>query len=325
MKNSGILLAIFFLLVAAGVEAGEPPLKVKSEASHTNILIGDRLTYTVTIEADPEVDIVPPDVGANLTEFEIKDYQVTGPEKSWWKKKVVTVYEYTLTIFTAGEYEIPPLVVEYKLSPEARNQKSMPPANEESKQTKYSVSSEAIKVVIKGVELSGADKDDIRDIKPPLSIPYSRRFYLTLAGILLVIAGAIGGYLIYQRRKIRPVRTEVFRSPEEIAYERLKQLKGSNLLLEGKLKKYYIILSETIRAYLEAKFGIPVLDRTTSELYEEMRRAKLDKLFCDLIKDFLSRSDLVKFAKYRPDIQTMEADFETGWSIVRRQKSEDRS
>lgn len=314
-KSLGILFVIFFLLTTTFVEANEPPVKVKAEVDQTEILIGDRITYTVTIEADPEADIVPPDVAANLAEFEIKDYQVSGPKKSWWRKKVVTIYEYTFTIFTTGEYEIPPLVVEYAY-PKAQRLKSESPAHKETQELKHSVSTRAIKILVEGVKPSIDDKDDIRDIKSPLSIPYSWLFYLVLASILLVIAGAIGGYLFYQRRKISDMVSAPLRSPEEIAYERLKTLNGSNLLAEGQLKKYYIILSETIRAYLEAKFEISVLDRTTNELDEEMRQAKLDKSFCNQVKDFLERCDLVKFAKYRPTRETIEADFETGWSIV---------
>ncbi|MEW5767183.1 MAG: BatD family protein [bacterium] len=310
------VLIIYFLWTTARVESDEPPVKVAAEVDQTTILIGDRITYKVTVEADPEVDLVPPDATANLAGFEIKDYKVSGPKKSWWTKKVVTVYEYTFTIFATGEYEIPPLLVEYTY-PKAQRLKSEPPPNQETEEIKHSVSTKAIKILVEGVKPSIDNKDDIRDIKSPLSIPYSRLFYLVLASILLVIGGAIGGYLFYQRRKVREVVSAPLRSPEEIAYERLKNLNGSNLLAEGKLKKYYIILSETIRAYLEAKFEIPVLDRTTNELYEEMRQAELDQSFCHKVKDFLEQCDLVKFAKYRPTRVTIEADFETGWSIVR--------
>ena len=48
-------------------------LSIQTEVDRDRITIGDRITYTVTITRDPELEIVTPGLAANLGQFEIKD------------------------------------------------------------------------------------------------------------------------------------------------------------------------------------------------------------------------------------------------------------
>jgi hypothetical protein len=122
----------------------------------------------------------------------------------------------------------------------------------------------------------------------------------------------------YRKKKIGDIFTEegLPRPPDEVAYERLEKLQAMNLLKEGKIKEYYVIISEIIRKYLEARYKITVLDKTTYELYCEMRRVSVDKKHISLIKEFLEECDLVKFAKYSPDEATISKDYETARRII---------
>ena len=97
---------------------------------------------------------------------------------------------------------------------------------------------------------------------------------------------------------------------------KIEKLKNMNLIEEGRIKDYYIILSEIIRRYIEGRYNIQVLDRTTGELFWEMKNARIDKKVVTQVKDLLEDCDLVKFAKYIPPSDIIEKNFNTSVNIV---------
>ena len=86
----------------------------------------------------------------------------------------------------------------------------------------------------------------------------------------------------------------------------MRFLHESGLADKGMIKEYYIRLSDIIRKYIEERFGISALDRTTWELYQEMREKKVQRQSADKIRDFLEDCDMVKFAKYIPSQKETE-------------------
>ena len=147
--------------------------------------------------------------------------------------------------------------------------------------------------------------DDIRPLKSPIEISEISLWpFIILA--LLTICGALA--FIYFKRK-RHVEEESLlppRPPEQIAMEELQSLLDMNLIEKGMVKEYYIRLSDIVRKYIEGRFRISVLDRTTWELYQKMRIKKIKREWTDRIRDFLEDCDLVKFAKYIPSEKEIE-------------------
>src|SRR3989338_486856 len=145
------------------------------------------------------------------------------------------------------------------------------------------------------------DVDDIRPLKAPVEIKESIIPFLFAILVLLLIGAGILGF-IYFRKKSRAAAApiDIYRTPEEIAMDELKSLAEMNLIEKGMIREYYIKLSDIIRCYIERKYGILAIDRTTYELYQEMRIKKIERLHIDTIRDFLEDCDLVKFAKYIP-------------------------
>ena len=140
----------------------------------------------------------------------------------------------------------------------------------------------------------------------------------------LFILGGIGGvYYYYSKKKSENIFTEEGprRPPEEVAYERLERLQKMGLLDEGNIKEYYILLSEIIRKYLGSKYDIPVLDRTTYEVFVELRKANIDKKNTSYIKEFLEECDLVKFARYKPENKIIEEEFLKAREIIDRTRN----
>ena len=96
----------------------------------------------------------------------------------------------------------------------------------------------------------------------------------------------------------------------------MSRLRESGLLAGGDFKLFYSRLTEILRAYIEPRFGIDALDRTTAELRTEMKRMNLEDRLHDLLFALLDSADLVKFAKFRPTADQAERDFQAGWLFV---------
>ncbi len=159
--------------------------------------------------------------------------------------------------------------------------------------------------------------DDIRPLKDFVEIQGG---FLLWPFVLIVLLLAIAIFLfIYFRKKKRIAETPALppRPPEEIALEALNALLEMKLIEQGLIKQHYIRLSDIIRKYIEVKFKVPTLDRTTWELYQEMRAKRIERKLTDRIRDFLEDCDLVKFAKYIPDKKEIEEAHASARGIIK--------
>jgi len=106
------------------------------------------------------------------------------------------------------------------------------------------------------------------------------------------------------------------RPPEEVIWEIIQELEDSNLISEGKQKEFYSRLSTGLRQYLERRFKISALDRTTSELLNEFRKLPLHSEQVRQLKAFFESGDLVKFAKFTPSEESIDDDLDRVKKIV---------
>jgi hypothetical protein len=139
--------------------------------------------------------------------------------------------------------------------------------------------------------------------------------------LLLLIAVSI---YIWRRKKagkgILPIKVEPPRPAHEIALEELNALKESRLRNEGKIKEFYIQLSEIIRRYIEGRYFIVALEHTTFELIEELKGSEVDPADVNMIHEFLEICDLVKFAKYLPKSKETEDTLDRAFELIERTK-----
>ena len=138
--------------------------------------------------------------------------------------------------------------------------------------------------------------NDLRDIKPPVEIPSGWAWALWLAGAL-VLAAVV--YFLWRYWKAN--RGKIILSTPVPAHIRAKQKLSEALSLISQPKEFCIVVSDTLRWYLEERFNFHAPERTTEEFLHELRATTLltpDQK--ESLVDFLNRCDLVKFAKYEP-------------------------
>jgi hypothetical protein len=71
---------------------------------------------------------------------------------------------------------------------------------------------------------------------------------------------------------------------------------------------------------MERTYDIPVLERTTAEVQASLKQAAIERDIKRQFTDFLDESDLVKFAKFTPDIPSAYRLLAAGVEIVERTK-----
>jgi hypothetical protein len=105
--------------------------------------------------------------------------------------------------------------------------------------------------------------------------------------------------------------------PYEIAFDALNALKAEDLPGRGKIKEYYIRLSDIIRHYIEERFTIRAPEMTTDEfLFNLKDQPVLSGPHKNLLKEFLREADMVKFARYGPSSTEIDNSFSAAWRFV---------
>jgi hypothetical protein len=144
--------------------------------------------------------------------------------------------------------------------------------------------------------LTSSTTNELRDIKPPIHIA-SGWSWLWWALGLLVLAAVL--FQLWDRWKTR--RATLALPPLVPPHVRAKQKLQEALALIGQPREFCILVSDTIRWYLEERFDFHAPERTTQEfLYELQGTNLLTPDQKESLGQFLERCDLVKFAKYEP-------------------------
>jgi hypothetical protein len=147
-----------------------------------------------------------------------------------------------------------------------------------------------------------AATNGLRDIRGPVDIPTGWTWIRRIVVPLLVLALLWWAWRTW-RKKRQETAAEAWVSPQDRARAKLRE---AWVLLEQP-ERFVIAVSEAVRTYLEERFGLKAPERTTEEFLSELQRsAMLDLRHKQVLEDFLSRCDLVKFAKYEPQRQELE-------------------
>ncbi|HXT13744.1 MAG TPA: hypothetical protein VN873_19500 [Candidatus Angelobacter sp.] len=143
---------------------------------------------------------------------------------------------------------------------------------------------------------NSAAPDTLRDIKPPVDIPNVWLWVWIGVAIVAFIALVIGLILYFRMR-----RKQVPAVPPIPPHIRAKQKLEEALALLAQPKPFCIMVSDTVRSYLEDRFTFHAPERTTEEFLHELQATNL--LLPDQkesLGEFLKSCDLVKFARYEP-------------------------
>jgi hypothetical protein len=303
------LLIILIVFISAVLSVEGQDIKVSASFDTSRIFIGDQVHYIITLERPSDLPVSIKTLRDTLCKnVEI----VSGPAIDslvMQDKKLKITRKYLVTSFDSGFYQVPPVYAEIKDNAGIKR-----------------FYSDYSPLQVMRVKMAPPDTTvKIFDIIKPYRAPVTFGEILPWI-IALVLAATIawGAVLLFRKLKKNKMGEEPVINPDPahiIAFRKLEKLKEEQIWQKGELKYYYTRLTEILREYLENRYGVCSLEMTTSETLEALLKTGFKKdEYYTLLKTILNGSDLVKFAKYKPDPAENEEHFDNSWKFVENTK-----
>ena len=305
------ILLIITVVMAVSVQA---QVTVEAVIDSIEMLIGEQVHVTVTATMKegaksefpvfkPTQELIPGVEVLSSTELGAK-----GKENGFVDRSVV----YTLTSFDDTLYYLPPFVVKVDGKP-------------------YESKSLALKVI--GVEVDTLHTEQFFGPKDVQDNPFqwgdwSMLFWLS---VLLLVLMAVGYYLYLRLRDNKPIITNIRivkrLLPHQKAMKEIEQIKADKMQNSENAKEYYTKLTDTLRKYIEDRYGFNAMEMTSSEIIERLEKALSDdaqaaETMKTELRQLFTTADLVKFAKYSTLINENDANLVSAIDFINQTKLE---
>ena len=111
--------------------------------------------------------------------------------------------------------------------------------------------------------------------------------------------------------------------PHVTALQNLENIRNQKLWQEGKYKEYHTLISDTLRMYLEGRYGITAMELTSDEILKVMKSQVIDPVSKEKLKQILVLADYVKFAKVVPIDVENELSMNSAFDFINGTKREE--
>ncbi len=268
-------------------------LEVKSSAlSKDSILVGEQFVWSTvfSVPQEQEVVFVP---YASIVEAEkapvdvVHDYRLdTLSIKNGIKELEARLL---LTSFDSGYYKLPLMVA---LTPQG----------------------DTIYMDSPFVDVTNIQIDTANFVMHPIKgqMGYPVTFKEVLPWILLGLLVIAAVYLLYRYIRYRRENRDFFGKPivndppHIIALRALDKLRSEKLWQNGKEKLYYTGITDTLREYIEKRYGVGAMEMTSAEIMQSLSGKEIEERYYRELDELFKTADLVKFAKYVPGVQENE-------------------
>ncbi len=285
---------VFFLYFFIGQALAMPVIDVKADT--TSVTLGQPLGLEIELDYPLTFDLLSPDLRLVWSDYEFTLTELTGPTRIDNRQQIFL--RGNIQFFELGQQTIPSVAFHFLDS---------------KKDTVFSESSD-LTVSVNSV-LNG-NEQEIRDIKPPVYITGGVSVWLVL--VITVVLFIVIGILVFFG--LRRYRRRTYHEEDEIIevdfiaeFNRIAQM---GLLEKGEIKLFYSLLSDNLRKFLEKSWVEEAMEKTTGEIENILRMQNIDN---DLIRRtglYLSTADLVKFARFHPDIDNANHAPRLGLAIM---------
>lgn len=276
-------IGLLFLLGGNAVAQQRPLIDVSIDSAA--ILIGEQtvLHLTVTADQDRPVQVIIPNdtLMAGVELLNLSKADSTQIENN----RLVIKQDLLITSFDSALYLLPPLKVIDGVDTVYSNQ---------------------VALKVSTLPVNAENPEEYFDIKQVWKPPFVWADYLPiLLGILLVLLLAAVTWYGWKRWKeqkslIPFMKEEPKLPPHEQAIKELDAIREQKLWQQGLNKAYYTQITETLRRYIDGRFGINAMEMTSGEILDLIRQNDEAKPLYENLRQILSLADFVKFAKMNP-------------------------
>lgn len=298
---------IFIILTVCAL-ASMAQVSVEAKIDSLEMVIGQQTDVTVTVTAKegdqvefpnfkPLQQIIP---GVEIVE--------SGPMTTSGKSDGSCLFQrnYTLTSFDGKLYYLPPFAV--KVNGKEYKSKSL-----------------ALKVLEIEVDTTNVDKffgpKDVQD-NPFSWQEWSVIFWLSLIMLAMI---SITYYLYLRLRDNKPIvaKIRIIKRllPHQKAMKEIEAIKADKMVMSENQKEYYTKLTDTLRKYIEERYGFRAMEMTSSEIIDRLTETQ-DSQALDELRLLFNTADLVKFAKYSTLINENDMNLVNAIEFINKTKVE---
>ncbi len=300
-----IIANILFLLTALAASA---QVNVESSIDSMEIFIGEQvhLTVSVTLKHGQRLSMPVFKPSEQITPG-VEVLSEGMADTSELDNNMVRVSkQYTLTSFDENLYYLPPV----KVKVDGKD---------------YASKNLALKVLTVPVDTLHPNQffppKGVQD-NPFLWSEWSGIFWLSVIALILFV---IAVYLRIRLRENKPIIASVKIikrvPPHQKAMQQIEQIKADRLVTSENQKEYYTKLTDTLRKYIEERFGFNAMEMTSDEIIERLQQTD-DRRMIDELRELFTTADLVKFAKYSTLINENDANLVNAIEFINTTKLE---
>ena len=311
-KSSALIVPALFVALLAGCGDDSPApdtqtapadrLQTKTERGPVSVVVevvpeepqlSDEPVLTLTVTADDKVTVDMPPFGESLGDFIIRDFYEPPPKSADGKQ--IRQQVYTLEPTIAGKSAIAPMTVNFV---DER-------PNGDGKDHQIETDPLIINVATI-IESEAPSLNDLRPAAGPVELPSSRASGLTWLFVAILIGVVVVIAVVFAQRRWKKKSDEPQLTPQQLAWRELNDLIGSGLH-DTDIKEYFVQLTGVVRRYIERSTGVRAPEQTTEEFLREVSQQSLFSGENDeRLGAFLESADLVKFAGYQPDPESIK-------------------
>lgn len=272
-----IVLLFLFLQSGLALQRADAQIQLLCIPDTNRMLLGDQQKIKLSITADKAIR----DIQVHLDSIsKVQGFEIIRQE-DWVESETagskILTKDIVFTAFNPGTFTFPGIAYTYEYNG--------------MRDTGYS---KAFTLTVFPVETKTKDLQKNKEILTESKNLYDYLWWIiAIAGLLLLFAGII--YYIRRRKQLQENRLPGL-PPMQIALEQLGKLRENKLWASGEHKKYQFALTDIIRQYLNAQFGMRY-SFTTSRILMQLRQWKWPALWVQIIDESFRIADLVKFAK----------------------------
>lgn len=290
---------LLFIILIACTLLGFAQSGVEVKIEPIEMMIGEQAQVTVTVQA-------PEGAKVEMPTFQPRQQIVAGVEVIATQRTDDRTLLLTLTSFDGNLYYLPPFKV--KVNGKTVESKSL-----------------ALKVVEVEVDTTKLDKffgpKDVQD-NPFQWSDWKLSFWLS---ILILVLWAVAYYLYLRLRDNKPIiaRIKIVKRllPHQKAMKEIEQIKADKMVASEDQKEYYTKLTDTLRKYIEERYGFSAMEMTSSEIIARLTSSG-DQQSLDELRRLFMTADLVKFAKYSTMINENDANLVNAIDFINQTKQE---
>lgn len=305
MKRNSFVLG-FLLTLSASLSA---QVTVDIRMDSLQLLVGEQTGITLDVSCGAKQHVQMPAIqpGQQLTQ-NVEVVAMSPVDTTYLNDgaRLQLTRKYTVTAWDSSLYYIPPMevVVDGK---------------------KYPSKSLALKVYTVDVDTIHVDR--YFGPKDEMEAPFAWEDWRWVVwGSLLLVVLLVAVLVTFVSLRtgkpiIRIVRRKVKLPAHKVALDEIAKIKEERTWAQEDSKEYYTQLTDTLRTYIQDRYGFSALEMTSDEIIEHLT-SENDEEALNELRELFRTADLVKFAKYSTLINENDANLMTALEYINQTKLE---